>query len=62
MILLDKKKDWASAKKEMKATDAFLNKLKTFDVATVSEAKLKKVRNEYLSQENFNPNYIAVKS
>lgn len=39
-----------------------MQKLKTFDVSTVSEAALKKVRNKYLSQENFNFAYIFNKS
>ena len=49
MILLDRKADWATAKKEMKATEQFLQRLKTFDVATVKESKLNKVRKEYIS-------------
>lgn len=49
MILMDKPKNWDSAKKEMKGSEQFLQKLRTFDVTTVPEAKLRKVRNDYIA-------------
>jgi len=62
MLLLDKKKDWDHAKKEMKNTEAFLQSLKTFDVSKVTEGTLKKVRNGYISKQDFNPDFIGKKS
>ena len=62
MILLGQKKDWANARKQMQDAGKFLEQLQTFDVAKVTEKTLKKVRTEYFSQKNFNPEYIRGKS
>ena len=62
MILLGQKKDWANARKQMQDAGKFLELLQSFDVAKVTEKTLKKVRTEYFSQKNFNPEYIRGKS
>jgi dynein heavy chain len=59
MLLMGHKKDWKSAQKEMKKTQPFLTALKTFDVATVKEGLIKKVRNDYISKPEFKPEAMA---
>jgi hypothetical protein len=46
----------------MQDAGKFLELLQSFDVAKVTEKTLKKVRTEYFSQKNFNPEYIKGKS
>ena len=59
MILLgEKKKDWKSAQQIMKKTQNFLKTLKEFDVSTVKESVINKVRKEYLSKPDFNPTTV----
>lgn len=55
MLLCGEKKDWKSAKQVMKQTGKFLTKLKEFDVSTVSEKLIQKIRKDYLSKAEFNP-------
>lgn len=55
MMLLGHKKDWATAQQQMKKTQVFLKALKDFDVASVKETVIQKVRKEYLSRPEFNP-------
>ena len=62
MMLLGKAKDWKTAKKEMGNAGAFLTMLKEFDVSKVKEGTLKKIRGEYFSKKDFNPDYIGSKS
>jgi dynein heavy chain len=62
MILLGEKKDWDTAKKHMKQTESFLQQLKQFDVSKVTENTLRKIRTTYISQANFNPDFVGKKS
>lgn len=62
MMLLGNKTDWDTTKKAMKDTTKFLESLKNFDVSTVKESKLKKIRNEYLSKPEFTYDYVKTKS
>ena len=55
MLLLGHKKDWKTAQKQMKSTQPFLKALKEFDVSTVKESLIKKVRNDYISKPEFKP-------
>ena len=62
MVLFGEKKDWNSARQFMADVNAFLNKLKTFDVGSVPEKLLNKVRKDYLSQKSFNIEEVGKKS
>ena len=54
MLLLGHKKDWSTAQGQMKKTAVFLKALKEFDVKTLKEATIAKVRKDYLSRSDFN--------
>ena len=53
MLLLGQKKDWKSAQKNMKQTQNYLKSLKEFDISTVSEKLINRVRKDYLSKPEF---------
>ena len=55
MMLMGQKKDWKTAQQQMKKSTQFLDKLKNFDVASIDEKKIQKIRKEYLSKPDFNP-------
>lgn len=55
MMLLGQKKDWKTAQQNMKKTQPFLKLLKEFDVSTVKESLIQKIRKEYLSKPEFTP-------
>jgi dynein heavy chain len=59
MLLLGHKKDWKTAQGQMKKTQVFLKNLKEFDVSTVKESLIKKVRNEYIAKPEFKPEAMA---
>lgn len=59
MLLMGHKKDWGTAQGQMKKTAAFLNLLKTFDVKTIKESTIAKVRKEYLSNSEFSPDAMT---
>lgn len=59
MQLLGQKKDWATAQQNMKKTQVFLKSLKEFDVSTVKETTITKIRKDYLSRPEFNPAAMA---
>ena len=52
---MGQKKDWKTAKGLMKNSQNFLKSLKEFDVSTVKESVIQKIRKEYLSKPDFNP-------
>ena len=62
MILVGKDKDWKTAKAEMGDANKFLTMLKDFDVSKVKEATLTKIRKNYFSKKDFNPDFIGGKS
>lgn len=59
MLLLGHKKDWKSAQQQMKKTQPFLKALKEFDVSTIKESLINKVRKDYLSKAEFEPKKMA---
>jgi len=59
MLLLGHKKDWKSAQQQMKKTQPFLKALKEFDVSTIKESLINKVRKDYLSKGEFEPKKMA---
>ena len=62
MLLIGQKKDWKTAKQQMSDAGNFLTMLKEFDVSKVKEATLKKIRGDYFSKKDFNPENILKKS
>ena len=54
MLLMGYKKDWSTAQGHMKKTQNFLKALKDFDVKTLKENVINKVRKDYLSKPEFN--------
>ena len=54
MLLLGQKKDWATAQQQMRKTQPFLKSLKEFDVSTIKESLITKIRKEYLAKPEFN--------
>lgn len=62
MVLLKEKSDWKSAKKIIGKAGDFLKTLQTYDVTKTSEGVLKKLRDKYIKQANFNPKDVRVKS
>jgi len=62
MILLGEKTDWPSIKAVLGDTGGFMNRLLTYDVSKTSEAVLAKVRKNYLSLTEFEPNDVGTKS
>ena len=59
MMLLGQKKDWKTAQQNMKKSQNFLKTLKEFDVSGVKESLINKVRKEYLSKPDFNPQTVS---
>ena len=62
MILVGKDKDWKTAKAEMGDANKFLTMLREFDVSKVKEATLTKIRKNYFSKKDFNPDFVGGKS
>ena len=54
MLLMGYKKDWSTAQSHMKKTQNFLKALKDFDVTTLKESVISKVRKDYLTKPEFN--------
>lgn len=62
-VLLGKKTDWASMKKDMLAdVNVFLDSLLTYDVEKTSEKVWKKSRDNYISKPDFDPKKVQTKS
>jgi dynein heavy chain, axonemal len=53
MILLGEKIDWKSIKDNISETNAFIDRLKTFNVMNTPEGYFSKVKNSYLSKPEF---------
>ena len=62
MLLIGKGKEWKVAKQQMSDAGGFLTMLKEFDVSKVKESTLKKIRGDYFSKKDFNPEFIGKKS
>lgn len=60
-LLLGKKENWDSAKKEMGSPNDFINALRTYDKDNVKENLLKKLK-KYTQDKKFDPVSIAKKS
>ena len=62
MILLGEKSDWKSIKDNISETNAFIDRLKTFNVLTCPEGYFTKVRNNYLTKPDFDVAEVKKKS
>lgn len=62
MILLGEKIDWKSIKDNISETNAFIERLKTFNVMSTPESYFTKVKNNYLSKPEFDIKDIQKKS
>jgi len=62
MILLSEKTDWNSIKAVLSDTTNFMSRLLTYDVSKTAESVLTKVRKNYLSLAEFEPNDVGSKS
>uniref|UniRef100_A0A8D0L2M4 Dynein axonemal heavy chain 11 n=1 Tax=Sphenodon punctatus TaxID=8508 RepID=A0A8D0L2M4_SPHPU len=59
---IPKDRSWKSAKMYMSKVDDFLQNLINFDKEHISEATVKAVKEDYLSDPEFNPDFIRTKS
>ena len=62
MILLGEKTDWANIRAVISDVNGFLDKLKKYNVAKTPEKVLEKVRNNYISKPEFDPEDVGKKS
>lgn len=61
-LLLDEKAGWDSAKKMMGQPKAFIKRLKDYNKDDIKEAKLKKLKKNFIADERFDPAKIKKKS
>ncbi|XP_066544120.1 dynein axonemal heavy chain 11 [Amia ocellicauda] len=59
---IPKDRSWKAAKMYMNKVDDFLQALINFDKERISEATVKVVKEEYLSDPEFNPEFVRLKS
>lgn len=57
-----KKIEWADIRQEINDPSAFIKRVLNFDVTTMSEALLKKVRDKWFKMPEFNPKIVTQKS
>lgn len=57
-----KKIEWADIRQEINDPNAFIKKVLSFDVTTMSEVLLKKVRDKWFKMPEFNPKDVKSKS
>lgn len=62
MILLQEKTDWASIKSYISDVGKFLNLLMNFDLKSCPERAFEKVRKNYLSRADFEPDAVRKQS
>jgi dynein heavy chain len=57
-VMFGEKEGWDNAKKLLSKTD-FMDMIKSFDRDNIPEARLKKLRKTYLTQDNMNPEVMG---
>jgi dynein heavy chain len=62
MILLQEKTDWNNVRAVLGDTTGFINKLLTYNVQNTPDNVLAKVRKNYLSKKEFDPEDVGKKS
>lgn len=61
-MLGESKTDWEYIRQVIKDPAAFIKRVQSFDVTTMSEAALKKVRDKYFKKSDFQPEFVSGKS
>lgn len=63
MTMMDKKGiTWADIRKHIAVPSAFINEVRNFDVNTIKESTIKRVRDTYFKKPEYNPKEISSKS
>jgi hypothetical protein len=63
VAMLDKKpKDWEAIRTYIRDPSAFLKLVQNFDVTTMTEASLTKIRANYFKNPEFNTKFVTQKS
>ena len=61
-VLFGQKTDWNSARQFMADVNAFLDRLRNYDVSTCPEPLMNKIRKNYLSKKTFDIEAVGKKS
>mmetsp|Transcript_43965 Transcript_43965/g.42564 ORF Transcript_43965/g.42564 Transcript_43965/m.42564 type:complete len:83 (+) Transcript_43965:3537-3785(+) len=62
MILLQEKPDWNNVRAVLGDSTGFVNRLLSYNVSNTPESVLAKVRKNYLSKKEFDPEDVGKKS
>lgn len=62
MLLLGEKQDWNTIRSNLNDTNAFIDRLKNFDVMKCPESIFEKVRKNYISKPEFDVAEVRKKS
>lgn len=63
MVMMDKKGiTWADIRKHISNPLAFMTEVRNFDVNTIKESTIKKVRETYFKKPEYNPKEVSSKS